>query len=609
MPMRLDALQVELRPRSGWEAMELGNAMVRRYGRAIWLPWFLVTLPVFALLNWAGWVLEVPPLAWVVMWWLRPIFDRVPLYVLSRAAFGHTPTLGETLRAQLTWGWRPMLGLLTWRRFSPLRAAMMPVDLLEGGDRSQRLDRRRVIGSGVGGHAALLCLACVNFTVLLQVSIGLLVLLFVPNEWAGQFADAIWREITNVPPPWMLLVVNFTDFLAVSLIEPFFMGAGLGLYLNRRTELEAWDIEIAFRRLRQRLLGGGTALLLALSALSPLALAFPATAVQAADEPWQAPKPPATDDDAAQNVPSARADAGRTGDTANAPQTGDGVATGAPADGMPADGAPAADTPDPTPERNPDTNGDGTVDAQETAAEAARVAAEAAVEDEEPPTPLVTLTDVFGERAEDQGRDFNQAVKRAYEDPQLSPKRTVTQWVPIEEDEQTRIGGPDLTWIGDIFAFIAEYGLWILFAVLVLVLIATSKRWFPWLASGLRSVPQEAPAVASEALPPPEALPPDIAAAARRLWQAGEARRALALLYRASVAAMAVRVGAHLPPGATEAECLRIARRMPEAEDRSAFQRVVSVWQYAAYGQRLPDGDDFERLVDTLALRFGWRGA
>lgn len=593
--MRLDALQVELRPRSGWEAMELGNAMVRRYGRAIWLPWFLVTVPVFALLNWAGWVLEVLPLAWVAMWWLRPVFDRVPLYVLSRAAFGHTPTLGETLRAQLTWGWRPMLGLLTWRRFSPLRAAMMPVDLLEGGNRSQRLDRRRVIGSGVGGHAALLCLACVNFTVLLQISIGLLVLLFVPNEWAGQFADAIWREITNVPPPWMLLVVNLTDFLAVSLIEPFFMGAGLGLYLNRRTELEAWDIEIAFRRLRQRLLGGGAALLLALAALSPLVLAFPATAVQAADEPWREPERSATDGGAAKKASDTGADAGQTGDTANPPQA--------------ADGAPADDTPAPTPERNPDTNGDGTVDAQETAAEAAKVAAESVVEEEETPTPQVTLTDVFGERAEDQGRDFNQAVKRAYEDPLLSPKRTVTQWVPIEEDEQTRIGGPDLAWIGDIFAFIAEYGLWILFAVLVLTLVATSKRWFPWLVGGLRSVPQEAPAIASEALPPPEALPPDIASAARRLWQAGEARRALALLYRASVAAMAVRVGAHLPPGATEAECLRIARRLPEAEDRSAFQRVVSVWQYAAYGQRLPDGDDFERLVDTLALRFGWRGA
>ena len=103
-----------------------------------------------------------------------------------------------------------------------------------------------------------------------------------------------------------------------------------------------------------------------------------------------------------------------------------------------------------------------------------------------------------------------------------------------------------------------------------------------------------------------EPLPPDIATVARRLWAQGQPRRALALLYRASVEAMTARVDAHPPPGATEADCLRLSRRMPEAEDRDAFQRMVRIWQYAAYGQRLPAADDFETLVQTLAERFRW---
>jgi hypothetical protein len=34
---------------------------------------------------------------------------------------------------------------------------------------------------------------------------------------------------------------------AVLLVEPFFVGAGFAMYLNRRVELEAWDIEQEFR--------------------------------------------------------------------------------------------------------------------------------------------------------------------------------------------------------------------------------------------------------------------------------------------------------------------------------------------------------------------------
>ena len=35
---------------------------------------------------------------------------------------------------------------------------------------------------------------------------------------------------------------------AVCIAEPFFVGAGFAMYLNRRVELEAWDIEQEFRR-------------------------------------------------------------------------------------------------------------------------------------------------------------------------------------------------------------------------------------------------------------------------------------------------------------------------------------------------------------------------
>ena len=61
-----------------------------------------------------------------------------------------------------------------------------------------------------------------------------------------------------------------------------------------------------------------------------------------------------------------------------------------------------------------------------------------------------------------------------------------------------------------------------------------------------------------------------------------------------------------LLPGATEAECLRASRRKPQAADRQAFARVVRIWQYAAYAERLPGEDEFEALLGELQQRYGW---
>jgi hypothetical protein len=185
---------------------------------------------------------------------------------------------------------------------------------------------------------------------------------------------------------------------------------------------------------------------------------------------------------------------------------------------------------------------------------------------------------------------------------------TVTVWKPKKKEEEKKdaFDTPSLAWLGAIFAFIAEYGLWLLLLVLVGILIATAKRWLPWLQLVARPPLPEPEPVQVKDVDSHEPLPPDIAAVARRLWAQGQPRRALALLYRASVEAMAARIDAHLPPGATEAECLRASRRMPEAEDRDAFQRVVRVWQYAAYGHSLPETTDFDTLLDLLARRFRW---
>ena len=66
--MQIDRLNVVLRARSGWEAMELGMALVRRHATAIWAPWIILSLPVFTLLNALAWWTDSFGWAWLAMW-------------------------------------------------------------------------------------------------------------------------------------------------------------------------------------------------------------------------------------------------------------------------------------------------------------------------------------------------------------------------------------------------------------------------------------------------------------------------------------------------------------------------------------------------------------
>ncbi len=521
--MRIDQLDVVLRARSQWEAMELGTALVRRHAWAIWKPWLLVTLPVFALLNLLGLWLDNFWLPALVMWWLKPAFERIPLYVISRGAFGAVPTTAETLRAQLRWGWRGIGAYLGWRRLSPARSLLMPVDLLEGGDGPQRGMRRRALGGASYGHATLLTSVCWHFEAMLQLAGIALIFMFMPVEDLPESLRASWSLIGDETPAWAWIGFNLLAWGAMTLIGPFYSGAGFGLYLNRRTQLEAWDVEIAFRRLRERL-----------ARLAPLMVLFLLVGIA----PLRAQQSNALPDSVLSNH-------------------------------------------------------------KETAAPSNAII---------PATPHA----VFGQGDADTD-GFRQAAARAYEDPQLGAKRTVDKWVFKERDKPTQDNSDQtrdpsfMTFVSKLLALIGESILWIVLAALLIVLALTARWWLPWLrGSGRRTREAQTP-VQHDALLVPEVLPPDILGSARRLWREGKPRHALALLYRASVEVLGQRADIVLPPGATEAQCLRASRRMPQEADRTLFARMVRTWQYAAYAGRLPSEDEFEALMGELHRQYGWR--
>ncbi|MXV08091.1 MULTISPECIES: DUF4129 domain-containing protein [unclassified Xanthomonas] len=559
--MRIERLDVVLRARSAWEAMELGSALVRRHAGAIWKPWLLVTLPLFAALNLGAWAIDQLWLAPLLLWWLKPVLDRIPLFVISRAVFGDVPRVRDTVRAQGGWGWRTLIGYLTWRRLSPARSVFMPLELLEGASADQQRERRRTLGGAIYGHALLMASVFATFEGMLSLACIATIFLFVPIDLLPETARAAWSLIGQQTPVWADIGFNAIAWLAMTLIEPFFVSAGFGLYLNRRTQLEAWDVEMALRRMAARLRTSAPLAMLCVALLTaPMAAlrAQPATdtTVQTAAEHA------APDDDKRDGADETDADQGADTDT--------------------------------------DTDSKATAHAADSQHHGAR------------PVPL---DEVFDTVPAADAR-FARAADRAYDDPLLTAKRTIGYWKKRNPDEPPKPDDKkqDLTafgqWIkaaAQAIAFVGKWGMWVLAGILVLVLLLTARHWLPWMrGAGRRRAPVPAAPEHTPVLAP-QPLPDDVATVARRAWREGRHRDALALLYRASVATLCERADLVLPPSATEAQCLRAAQRLPDDADRSLFARMVRVWQHAAYAGRLPEDGAFDALVDDLQRQFRWQ--
>ncbi|MFW0757392.1 DUF4129 domain-containing protein [Pseudomonas sp. H11T01] len=267
--MRLSDASVVIRPRTAWEAMDLGVLLSQQHRRLLMTSWAAITLPIFALLSLLLW--DSPNIALLLFWWLKPAFERLPLYILSKALFGETPSVKQAL---IQWPHllKPqLLASLTWRRLSLSRSFIMPVVQLEGLSGQARQQRLLVLQQRNSGAARWLTVIGAHLEMAWWIGLTVLFYLFLPQQIE---LDWSWQTlIAAAQQDWLWLEHLLNALYVVVLIvwEPIYVACGFSLYLNRRTVLEAWDIELIFRRLRQRLSGAAVTLMLAGLMLLPIA--------------------------------------------------------------------------------------------------------------------------------------------------------------------------------------------------------------------------------------------------------------------------------------------------------------------------------------------------
>lgn len=258
----IQQLTLAIRPRPAWEAVDVGCLLAQRQHLDLLRLWFAITLPWLGLL-----LLLAPP--WAVpllMWWAKPAYDRALLLVLGRGVFGERLRLGLALGLLPGLWWRSgLLWSLTLGRFSPTRAYDLPLVVLEGAHGKAYRARRRLLHGDGSGAATWLTVIGAHLEGMLGIAGIILMIWLLPANIELEFTDFFAAETSSTIDYLFIL----PSYVAMTLVEPFYVAAGFSLYLNRRTWLEGWDLELAFRRLATRL---GLALLLVGLSLTSLGL-------------------------------------------------------------------------------------------------------------------------------------------------------------------------------------------------------------------------------------------------------------------------------------------------------------------------------------------------
>lgn len=234
------------------EAVDLGFALAQAEAPAIARLWLRLLLPLVLLLCLAEHLLLAAgrlPWATALVWWCKPLFDAAVLLLLSRRVFGESPSpreVGALLRAHAG----TLFAALSWRRFSPARSFFLPAHLLEGLTRANRRERLRLLGADTSGAAWVLTHHGVWLEMALLAGLLAMAWLLTPAIWSDQLRAL---AMDDEPGHLALLAWQLAYVPVVALVSPFYAAAGFTLYLNRRTGLEAWDVEVALRRLQERL--------------------------------------------------------------------------------------------------------------------------------------------------------------------------------------------------------------------------------------------------------------------------------------------------------------------------------------------------------------------
>ena len=245
---------LHLRRRSVWEAADSGILLWRKCF-PYFIPLFAIPLYITAFIIWflsGGNIF----LSCLILWWLKPFFDRSVLHIVSRKFFGtealgagsnfyDTPGSGDPESLSLICKglfktlFTGLIGDLLWRRFSPARGSRMPIRILEAPGRRQYKQRKVSLNQGGLNFCYLISILglCIEALLLVsQIFFGYFFLMFI----LPFMEYYLWGSIN--------IIIYAAFCLNYFLAESLYVCMGFGIYINSRVEVEGWDLQLQFQK-------------------------------------------------------------------------------------------------------------------------------------------------------------------------------------------------------------------------------------------------------------------------------------------------------------------------------------------------------------------------
>lgn len=201
------------------------------------------------------------------------------------------------------------------------------------------------------------------------------------------------------------------------------------------------------------------------------------------------------------------------------------------------------------------------------------------------------------------------AVEALRNDPALHPTET-THTLRLKQQKKDAPPKPeaDPPWLRGLGRWLSEAGralMWALGALVVAVVLVSLRRWARWRGESAAADALQFPSHVRDLDIRPDSLPADVGAAARALWERGEARAALSLLYRGALSRLVHRHAVPIRAASTEGECVGMARRRLPGDAAEFFARLVQAWQLTVYGAHRPEDAAVLALCADFDARLG----
>lgn len=201
--------------------------------------------------------------------------------------------------------------------------------------------------------------------------------------------------------------------------------------------------------------------------------------------------------------------------------------------------------------------------------------------------------------------EIKNAIQAVKADPNLAPDKTIRslKWVRSSDPEPTEPRG-SFQWLLDLMGWLAQSArvlVWVTVALLtgllVVFVLRLIKERSPSMGPGRKIIPTHVQDLDIR----PESLPDNIGSAVRELWDSGDQRAALSLLYRGLLSRLVHVHNIPIRDSSTEGDTLELTATRMREDKRDYVTRLIRVWQHAVYGGRAPDSGALHGLCDEFA--------